>query len=243
VWVQNVAAYYGYVFAECNTSTPPATPKALMLAAPGARVANVAAQVDALVAAGGVRGDDLAVVMAGMHDIFDLYAQYPSRSEASLAAEARDRGDQMAQVVNRLVGLGARVVVSNLPDLGMTPFARAQAAADTSGFDRAALISRLTTVFNETLGVRVLLDGRFVGLVQMDLRTQAAARAPSFFGFADISTAACSSTVQAPNCTSATLATGAVPDSWLWADDKVLAPGGQSNLASLALERVQRNPF
>lgn len=243
VWVQSVAAYYGYVFAQCNTSTPPATPKALMLAAPGARVADVAAQVEALVAAGGVRGDDLAAVMAGMHDVFDLYAQYPSRSEASLIAEARDRGDRMAQVVNRLVALGARVVVSNLPDLGMTPFARAQAAADTSGFDRAALISRLTTAFNETLGVRVLLDGRYVGLVQMDLRTQSAARAPSLFGLADISTAACNTTVQAPDCTTATLVTGADAGVWLWANDKVLAPGGQTNLATLALERVQRNPF
>lgn len=243
VWAQSVASYYGYVFSQCNTSTPPATPKALMLAAAGARVADVAAQVEALVAAGGVRNDDLAVVMAGMHDIFDLYQQYPSRSEASLLVEARDRGDRMAQVVNRLVALGARVVVSNLPDLGMTPYARAQAASDASGFDRGALITRLTTAFNETLGVRVLLDGRYVGLVQFDLRTQAAARAASIFGLADVATAACNATAQAPDCTSTTLVTGSTADTWLWANDRVLAPGGQSNLASLALERVQRNPF
>jgi outer membrane lipase/esterase len=243
IWVQNVAAYYGHVFAECNTATPPATPRALMYAAPGARVADVEAQVDALVAAGGVRADDMALVMAGMHDIFDLYLQYPTRSEESLRAEATARGERLALLVNRLVALGARVIVSNLPDLGMTPYARAEAAADTSGFDRAALISRLTTSFNETLGVKVLLDGRYVGLVQMDLRTQGAARAPFLFGLVDVGSAACASTVQLPNCTTATLATGATAESWLWADGKVLASGGQNNLATLALERAQRNPF
>jgi outer membrane lipase/esterase len=237
IWVQSVASYYGYVFANCNTGTPPATPRALMYAAPGARVADIAAQVDALVAAGGVRDRDLALVMGGMHDVFDLYAQFPSRSEASLAAEARQRGERMAQVVNRLVTLGAKVVVANLPDLGMTPYARAE------GGDRAALISRLTAVFNEQLGVKVLLDGRFVGLAQMDLRTQGAARAPSLFGLADVSTAACASTAPLPNCTTGTLATGANAETWLWADGKVLATGGQNNLATVALERAQRNPF
>jgi outer membrane lipase/esterase len=244
IWVQSVAAYYGFVFAECNTATPPAAPKALMYAAPGARVADVAAQVDALVAAGGVLSNDMSLVMAGMHDVFDLYLQYPTRSEASLLAEARERGERLALVVNRLVALGSKVVVSNLPDLGLSPYARAEATADTSGFDRAALITRLTTAFNETLGVKVLLDGRFVGLAQMDLRTQGAVRAPFLFGLTDISTAACLNTVQLPDCgATGTLNTGVVPGSWLWADGKVLAAGGQTNLATLALERVQRNPF
>jgi outer membrane lipase/esterase len=238
IWVQSVAAYYGYVFANCNTATPAPTPRALMYAAPGARVADVAAQVETLASSGGgVRPDDLALVHVGMHDLFDLYALFPASSEAALLAEARQRGERAAQVVNRLVALGARVVVANLPDLGMTPYARAE------GADRAALLTRMTNAFNETLGVKVLLDGRYVGLAQMDLRTQSAARAPSLFGLADISTAACASTVQLPDCTTGTLATGAVAETWLWADGKVLASGGQNNMASLALERVQRNPF
>jgi outer membrane lipase/esterase len=238
IWVQSVASYYGYVFANCNTATPAPTPRALMYAAPGARVADVAAQVETLASTGGgVRPDDLALVHVGMHDIFDLYAQFPASSEAALLAEVRQRGERAAQVVNRLVALGARVVVANLPDLGMTPFARAE------GADRAALITRMTNVFNETLGVKVLLDGRYVGLAQMDLRTQSAARAPSLFGLADISTAACASTAPLPDCTTGTLVTGAIAENWLWADGKVLASGGQNNLASLALERVQRNPF
>ncbi len=242
LWVQIVASYYGFVFAECNVATPVAVPKAFMRAVAGAKVADVAAQVEAQAAAGGLRDKDLALVLAGANDVLELYAQYPAVPEAALINEARARGERMAAVVNRLVALGAKVIVSNLPDMGMSPFARAEALANASGgFDRAALISRLTTAFNERLGVKVLLDGRFVGLVQMDLRTQSAARSPASFGFSSVSTAAC--TVAPPDCTTATLITGATAGAYLWADGTRLSSGGQGSLATLALERAQRNPF
>lgn len=242
LWVQVIASYYGFVFAECNVATPVAVPKAFMRAAAGAKVADVAAQVEAQVAAGGLRDKDLALVLAGVNDVLELYAQYPAVSESALRAEAGARGERMAAVVNRLVNLGAKVIVSNLPDMGMSPFARAEALANAnSGVDRAALISRLTAAFNERLGVKVLLDGRYVGLAQMDLRTQSAARSPASFGFTDVSTAAC--TVAPPNCTTATLVTGAVAGTFLWADGTRLSSGGQGSLATLALERAQRNPF
>ena len=244
IWVQSVAAYYGFVFAECNTAVPPnANPKAFMRAAAGAKVADVAAQVNTQISAGGFRDKDLALVAAGANDIYDLYAQYPARSEASLIADARSRGENLAAVVNQLVQQGAKVIVTNLHDLGISPYARAEATANAaSGFDRAALITRLTTAFNKQLGVKILLDGRFVGLAQMDLRTQAAGRSPGNVGLADASTAFCS--VAPPNCTTSTAATpSANPALYLWADDKRLAPGGQGLLASLAVARAQNNPF
>lgn len=241
-WVQSVASYYGYVFAECNTSNPPLEPKGLMYAAVGAKVADLAAQVDALVATGGVVDKDLALVMAGTNDVWELYEQYPSQSEDSLLADMRNRADQLAALVNRLVAMGAKVVVVNLPDLGMSPYARSE--SDTysgTGFDRAALITRLTTAFNERLGTKVLLDGRYVGLVQLDLRFQAIGRSPSSFGFTDISTSLC--TVPIPNCTTNTLAIGATSSTYLWADPKHMSTGGQSQIGSLALTRVRGNPF
>ena len=242
LWVQVIAGYYGLVFAECNLETPPAEPKAFMRAAAGARVAELAAQVDAQVAAGGLREFDLALVTAGANDVLELYSQYPALSEDSLVAEARARGARLAAVVNRLVDLGAKVIVANLPEMGMTPFARAEALANAGGgVDRAAFMTRLSTAFNEQLGVRVLLDGRFVGLAQMDLRTQAARISPLSFGLVDVSTAAC--VVALPDCTTATLLSGATSTSFLWADGTRMASGGQSMLTTLALERAQRNPF
>lgn len=242
IWVQVVAGFYGLALERCNTSSPPVEPQAFMRAVPGARVADVAAQIDAQVAGGGFRDRDLALVLIGMNDIIDLYQQYPARTEASLTAEAGARGEAAAAQVNRLIDLGAKVIVSNLPDMGMTPYARAEAEANAaSGFDRAALISRLTAAFNDRLGVRIRIDGRFVGLVQMDLRTQQVALGPSFYGFDDISTGVC--TVALPDCTTATLAEGKTAAGSLWADATRLGGGGQSSLATLALQRAQGNPF
>jgi outer membrane lipase/esterase len=240
-WVQVIASYFGHVLAECNT-TPPSTVRAVSRATPGARVAEAVGQLEAQVAAGGFRDKDLALVYVGVNDVLELYGQFPLRSEAELLADAGARGERAAALVNRLIDLGAKVVVVNLPDMGMSPFARAEATTHAStGFDRAALITRLSTAFNERLGVRIRIDGRFVGLAQMDLRTQQARVSPNTFGLSNISDAVC--TVAPPDCTTATVASGADPATWLWADGTRLGQGGQSSLATLALQRVQQNPF
>jgi outer membrane lipase/esterase len=239
IWVQSVASQYGFAFAECNPNF--LEPKAFMRAGVGAKVADVAAQVEAQVAAGGFRDKDLATLLAGSNDILELYAQYPGRSVDSLLDEARARGKQLAQVVNRLVNLGVKVVVSDLPDLGLSPYARAQAALDPTGLNRANLISRLTAAFSEQLGVNVLLDGRFVGLVQAQLRFQAIGVSPGSFGLGNISDSIC--TVALPTCTSATLIAGANTAAYLWADDTHITTAGHQQLAALAVDRARRNPF
>jgi len=193
--------------------------------------------VEAQVAAGGFRDKDLATILAGTHDILALYAQYPARSEASLIADARASGERLARIVNRLVDLGVKVVVSNVPDVGLTPYGLAQKATFTD-IDRGALLSRMTMALNEQLGVKVLLDGRFVGLVQADLRLQAIYRSP---GSLNVTDGVCA--VALPTCTTATLVPGALTTDYLWADDTRLAPAGQSQLAQLAIDRTRRNPF
>lgn len=239
LWTQQLASLYGFVFAECNP-TAVAAPQARMYAAAGAKVADVAAQVQAQVTAGGFRDRDIASVLAGANDVLELYAQYPGRSEGALLEDARSRGQQLGSVVNRLVELGAKVIVSTAPDMGLSPYALAQRAAFTDT-DRAALLSRLTSAFNEQLGVRLLLDGRYVGLVQADLQVQVINRSPASFGLGNVTNAVC--TAALPDCTTATLVAGADPTLYLWADDRRLGPGGQAQLAALAVARAQRNPF
>lgn len=239
IWIQSVAAIYGFGFAECNAD-PSVTPKARTLASAGAVVADVSAQVEAQVAAGGFRDGDIATVLVGTNDILALYSRYPASSEAEIISEAQARGRQLASAVNRLVEFGVKVLISDLPDLGITPFALKERTQFTD-IDRAALLSRLSSAFNEQLGVNVVLDGRFVGLVQAQLRFQAINRSPVSFGLNNITEGICTVTVL--NCTSNTLLPDAVPAQYLWADDIHLAPGGQSQLASLAVDRAQRNPF
>lgn len=239
IWVQQVASSYGLVFAECNPTFQPDT-NARMLARAGTKAGDVTAQVEAQVAAGGFRSTDLATMLVGGNDILELYSQYPARSEASLIADARARGTQLAQTINRLVGLGVKVVVATVPDMGLTPYGRAQQRA-FEDIDRSALLSRLTAAFNEQLGVNVVLDGRFVGLVQADLQFQAIDRFPPGFGVVSVTEGIC--TVALPDCTTATLRAGADPATYLWADDTRLGGAGHAQLAQLAVDRARRNPF
>ena len=236
IWVQTIAAVYGFAFAECNPLA--LTPLAIMRAGVGAEVADVTAQVEAQIAAGGFRNGDLATVLAGQNDILDLYSQYPGRTVDSLVAEAGARGQQLAAAVNRLVGLGVKVIVSDLPDQGLTPYAILQRATDPSGLDRAALLTQLSTAFNQQLGVNIIIDGRYVGLVQSELRFEAIARTPGTF---DISDPLC--TAPLPKCTTATIVPGATTTSYLWADLTHLATGGQAQLSTLAISRIRGNPF
>jgi phospholipase/lecithinase/hemolysin len=240
IWVQSVAAYYGFVFAECNRDNA-ANPKALMFAAAGAKVAHVAAQVEvAQVASGGFRDKDLATVLAGANDIVEVYQRYPVESEDALLSEVRARGKRLGQVVNRLVELGAKVLISDVPDVGLTPYAAAEKALHKDT-DRAALLTRLTTAFNEQLGVNVLLDGRFVGLVQADLQFRSISLSPLSYGFVNAKDAVCA--VQPPLCRTDTL----VPDgnalTYLWSYDWLISSGGHVQLAALAIDRARGNPF
>ena len=237
LWVQTVASLYGHVFKECNPGRV-TTLNAVMRAAAGAKVVDIAAQVVTQEANGGFRDTDLVLALGGLNDIIELYGRRPTESSASLLAEARARGERMAGIVNRLVELQAKVIISTLPDLGLSPFARAE---EVRAPGSAAFISELTRVFNERLGVKVLLDGRYVGLMQSDLRTQLAARFPSGYSLADVSTGVC--TAALPGCTTATLVTNASAGAYFWADGTRLASGGQAQLANLAIERATRNPF
>lgn len=237
LWVQSVADFYGLTFAECNPNSAAQT-QARMLALPGSKVADLAAQVEAQVAAGGFRDKDVATVLAGENDLLELYALYPARSQASLLDEARVRGQRLATVVNRLVTLGVKVIVSDVPDLGLTPFAAKQTRLGADG----AFLSRLTLAFNEKLGVNLLLDGRFIGLVQAQLQYQAIGRSPGSFGFSNISDGLC--TVALPDCTTTTMVTTTTNASqYLWADDTRFSPAAHSTLAQLAVDRARRNPF
>ena len=239
IWTQAVAARLDFVFNGCNPAGATGTP-AQMRAAAGAAADDVKAQIDQQLAAGGFSGNGLATVLTGGNDILALYAQYPLRREADLLAEAGQRGERLAQQVNRLVSLGPRVLVATVPDLGYSPFALAQKAAN-GDTDRAALISRLVSAFNGRLRTTILNDGRYIGLVLADEAVQAIARVPVAFGVKDVVRAAC--TVALPDCTDQTLIASASSATSLWADDRHLAYGGQIQLGSQAVARVVGNPF
>lgn len=234
IWIQVVAKVYNFGFSQCPL--PGGQALAITRAAPGAGSADLATQVAAQVADGGILDKDLVTVLVGVNDIKALYLKSlasPASPEAQLIADAQALGVEVARQVNALVDRGARVIVATVPDVGLSPYGIAQGAAG------AGLLSRLSAALNGRIRANILNDGRYVGLVLGDEFTQVANR--GFYGYANVTQAAC--TVALPDCTSATLSTGATAETWLWADDTWLTTAGHRRLGALAEARARQNPF
>jgi hypothetical protein len=239
IWTQAVANQYSFVFQECNPGNSAAV-KAEMRAVAGARVDDLKTQIDNQIARGGFAAKSLVTVLVGANDVLDLYATYPQQTEEQLAAELGARGTRLGQQVNRLVELGVRVIVSTVPDMGLTPYALAE-KDKFSDTDRSALLTRLSAALNSKLRTTILNDGRFIGLVLADEAVQSVSKFASSYGVSDATTAVC--TVALPDCSTQTLVASGTSAPWLWADDRHLAYGGQLRLGTLAVARATGNPF
>ena len=257
IWVQSVASLYGLVFPECNVNAVPA-PASRIYATNGARVADLAAQIDLQVAAGGFASDDMVTVLVGSNDIVAQFSRYPGVGVDQLAEELKLAGAAVAVQVERLVGLGPKVLISTAPDLGRAPFAGDRSAGSANL--NPSVLTKLSTGFNDGLLAELARranDGHKVGLVQLDTYIQAVdnLRARGGGGFVNTTLAACLPAAPLPDCTTLTLGTdkAAIPPpavisnatatTWLWADALHLSAGGQAGLSSLAVSRAQNNPF
>jgi hypothetical protein len=237
-WNQYLAQSYSLVLAACNPNA--ATVTAFQYATVGATVADIKTQIDQHFASGTVGPKDLITVMAGTNDVIALYQQYPTLTEAQISDQLTARGRALADQINRLANANGRVLVLTIPNVGLTPYALAQKAANTDT-DRAALLSRLTETFNTAMRLRLLNDGRLIGLVLADELITTSVRFPSAFSLSNVTNGACA--VALPDCTTNTLVTDATATTWLWADDRRLSPSAQSRLGVAALQRASNNPF
>jgi outer membrane lipase/esterase len=233
LWNQIVAGVYGLVLAECNPTAAATT--STTKAAAGARVADVAAQIDAFMATDSFDGKTLVTVLAGQHDVLAQHAlvEAGTASETDATAAIEATGAALAAQVNRIAAAGGKVIISTIPNVAQTPLGRAE---DAPGNER---LSRLTAAFNARLRVSLTNDGRKIGLILLDEAVDAIVRLGS--GFSNTSAGACN--VPVLQCTTSTLVTGATASSYLWADPLFLTPEGQRVLGSLAAARAQNNPF
>jgi phospholipase/lecithinase/hemolysin len=239
LWIQTVATGFGLAFDRCLGSATTASGQ--VLAQVGHKVADLPAQIAAV--QGNALGEkDLALVMVGMNDILELYARYPTTGRTALLDEARARGEALGAQINQLAQSGPAVVVLTAPDIGLSPFALAENA--TSGdATRSALISDLVEVFNNRMSVKLINDGRLIGLVYADIELQNNVKFPATYKLANVVAPACKADAVLPACTSATLVDTATATTWLWADNLRLSPAGQARLGLLAESRARNNPF
>ncbi len=244
-WVVYLATQIGLVFPECNPAAL-ASPPSRLFAAAGAKVADLPGQIDAKLAADAFTGTDLVTMLIGVNDVLEQYAlfsgSYTGTSaqrevlRAALTAELEMRGAELAAQVNRVANLGAKVIVSTIPDLGLSPFAIAEEAASPG---RARLLTDLSADFNTAMRVTIENNGRKIGLVTADDLVRRVANGSG--SFTDFERAACA--VALPDCTTSTLVSGGDARLWLWADSLNLSAGGHEDLGQLAEVIVRINPF
>lgn len=248
-WVVYFANSFGKPFPNCSDNG--VTSSSENLAVAGAKVADVANQIDTYTAnVGGFGSRDLVTVLAGANDILEQYALYPTVGEAALTDEVKRRGAQLAGLVNDIATAGGKVIVVTVPDQGLTPFALKQKALFEVEGDRSAVLKRLTSAFNTEMKVNLLNDGSRIGLVAGDEQVRLMVRFPRSYGFSNTEDAACDPDKRdgvdngvLPNCSVNTLVDDATVTTYLWADDYQLSPAGHRRIGSAAVSRARNNPF
>lgn len=239
IWIQYVAASFGLAFDRCLGTATAASGQ--ILAQAGHKVADLPAQIAAVQGAA-LNELDIALMLVGMHDILELYGQYPTRSADDLLTEARTRAVTLGNTVNSLARAGPAVVVLTIPDISLSPFAiSADAAAGDNS--RSSLLRELVKAFNDRMSVTLINDGRLIGLVYGDLETQNNAKFPASYGLTNVTEAACRVTAPLPTCTTSTLVPNATAAGHMWADALNLGPTVQTRLGVLAQNRAISNPF
>lgn len=239
IWVQYLATHYDLSFPECKADGD-TDPKARIQATVGATVDDFIDQTVDFSASDSFTTSDMVTVMVGMHDVLAAYARFPADSETTLRAELRAKGRKLAGRINSVTGTGARVLVSTIHDLSLTPFALAEKAANTD-VDRAALLGRMVEDFNTAMRGELLNDGSKIGLLLADDLSRSMSKSPSSYGLTNATKAVCA--VALPNCTSKTLITDGSTSGYMWADDLHPTTVLQLQLGYQAVSRVGTNPF
>lgn len=245
IWVQTLAAHYRMVFSECNPDAV-ANPKAKMLATEGATVDELGAQVRTFTSGDSIQSDDLATVLIGMNDVLLAYASYPAESEEVLIARMEDAGQRAAAQVNDLAASGARVLISTMPDMGQTPFAKAE--SQDKGDIAARVLTRLSSAFNRSLRLKLTNDGSKLGLLLLDDLVHSMVRVPAAYGLANTDTAVCDPLALLPTCSNDTLIpadSSPTPSvsTYMWADATRPGLPVHRSLGSQAVTRASNNPF
>jgi phospholipase/lecithinase/hemolysin len=243
LWIQTLATTrYNKVFTQCVGSGT--DPSAFDLSTVDSRVDDLSTQIGTYISGSGFQPDDLVTVLVGMHDVMDAYALYDGGNASDLEAQMTLKGQALAGLVNTIIGTGARVLVSTVPDMGLTPYAVQQKI--NVGDDRPALLTTLSEAFNKALRLNLVNDGSKVGLLLADDLTRTLVKVPASGALANVTDPAC--TTALPNCSTDTVvdsgsSSTSSASTYLWADELHPGPVFHARLGQQAIGRVNSLPF
>lgn len=258
LWIQVLASGYGFGFPECPSALEAAAPVSRILAQAGATAAGsleidlaqqITRQLNKPAAeGGGFSPTDLVTVFIGVNDVVELYKLYEAGASVDeVKGRAEAAGVSIAAQVARIADAGGKVIVSTVPDVGLTPYGLSKAL--TGGNALLTLLTlRVNNQFLLALQNSGNNNGRKIGLIELNPYLINVVAFPGNFGYQNVRQGACNDLPLPPLCSTSTLRTDADGNvggayTWLWANELQLSPGGHSQLGSLALSRAQNQPF
>ena len=203
---------------------------------------------------GTFNSNQLVTVFAGGNDIFINVATFqatvgaggdPTAAATAAVTAMGQAGAELAGYVNQLIlAKGAtHVVVVDLPDVSLTPFAIA------SGASGQALVKQMTQAFNGQLQAGLTAGGSLL-FVDAFAASEDQAAHPAAYGLSNVTTPACNLTVVSSSlvCTKPTLISALLPtpstapavaaNGYEYADSVHPTPFGYSLLATLVAENL-----
>ena len=247
IWNQSLANNYGLVFANCNPNASNDL-SAIDLTTVGGTVNDVVNKVAAFQAGDTFNYNDIVTVWVGMNDIISAYQANGTGDQTALLTDMKEAGATLAGVVNNIANAGAKVILLTVPDMSLSPYGYVE--SQRGDFDRAKLLSDMTTQFNLGLRSNIVNDGSKIGLVLVDDLVRNAVRSPGSYGLISLDNQSygCLDTAPLPTCTNDTLrndpSTGQVANaSFLWADATHLGSVLQGQIGTQAVNRARSNPF
>ncbi len=247
LWTQTVTNHYGLVFQNCNPNAAYDI-TALDESTVNGTVDSVVNQVAAFQSGDTFNYNDLVLIWVGMNDIVTDYLANGAGDQASILEDMQSRGTTLANTVNKIASAGGKVIILTVPDMSYSPFAYTE--QQRGDFDRAKLLSDMSTYFNLGLRSNIINDGSKIGLVLVDDFVRNAVRAPNYYGLVqlDNETPGCQDTAPLPTCTSDTLRNDPLTQQvatagFLWADPTHLGSVAQGQIGNLAMQRATSNPF
>jgi len=248
IWTQKLAANYGLVYANCNTDASIST-AAYDETTIDATVDDVTTQVNAFTSLDQFNSNDLVTIWVGVHDVIEEYQTNGTGDNTTPINNMQSSGAALAKVVNAIVATGAKVILLTIPDVSLSPYGYTE--AQRGDFDRAKLLSDMSSAFNLSLRSNIVNDGSKIGLVLVDDYIRNAVKSPGSYSYISLpnrSYGCNEDTAPLPSCTTATLSndpsTGlAATSNYLWADSTHLGANAQSYIGTQAVSRATSNPF
>ena len=189
-------------------------------------------QIDAFLAAGGPRADDLVTLQGGISDVFYQVEQHRSGAQTreQMLANVRQAALDFAAQARRLAGAGAKhIVVMGMYDLSITPWGISTQIQP--------VVSEASRMFNETVLVDLVQEGENMLFVDTALLFNLMVNNRIGYGFDTVTEAACGQ-VSAYQCTTANLPAGANQDKYLWADALYPTLAAHARLGDFTYTRI-----